>query len=1312
MLKLRYFIILFASASLLFGCRSEIDFIEGSSRPGPTEVLISGGNLSMVFTSGAGSAWIDLDATKRWTATFVNDRAKDWCTLSAESGKRGTATITVSVKENMEYDQRSASINFICGDAQRTVVVTQKQKDALLLTSNRQDVGKDGGQINVEVMANVAFVYEIAESAKSWIKPVWTKGMSSSMLLFDVSANEEIERREGAITITSALGSEIVHVYQEGATPTLIISQTEYSISDEGGDISVEIKSNVNFEYEIVAGADWISEIGTKAMSTHTLCFKVVDNETYDERRGRIRFYDSSTGLSEDVTIIQKQKDALLLTQNEYIVSDEGGYIEVEVKSNIDYEYEIAVGSDWISKVGTKGLNTQTFLFEIKANDTYDERVGKIHFYDKITGHSEDVIIIQKQRNAVLLTNNKFTISDEGGTVDVEVKSNINFEYEITEGEDWVTEIKTKSLTTHHISFVVQKNDTYDDRSCRIHFFDKETGLSEEVSIVQKQKSAILLTQHEYFVSDEEDFITIEAKVNAFPLNCVITKGQEWLSLVSTKSLTSISWQFKIKANETYDERIGKICFSNTDSGISEEATIIQKQKDALLLSHNEYSISDEGGLLTIEVKSNVEFKYDIIEGAGWISEVKTKGLSQYAIQFEVAANEASISRIGKIVFYSSSLEKEEGVTIHQQASEVERKALVKMFESMGGKNWKHKEGWCSDLPLDQWYGVSLNEKGRVEALQLKWNNLVGDIPESISALKELKEIDLFNNGLKRFPKALCGCLALEKINLVSNNEMSGTIPEEIGQLKYLEHLAVCSTHLEGRLPKSLLDLPCWKYGFNDIIEDTSIEYSVDDFVAPDFEVMDVRGNQVSSEELYSKFDYLVLTTAEAVTNGLYYDLLKVYKECSNVAIVEFIPSRYFDAGQLNSYTNNKDVPWPCVYLPQQNALLGNGSYGGDEIWSQKIILVDKNKRVVNVFEDFYSSNYPVYDYLSVDEGIYQSTDYSHDGEVITLQRATEGKGVDIIFMGDGYSDRMIEDGDYISVIQTAMEGFFEIEPYKSFRHLFNVYCVMAVSENEFYDKRLKTKTAFGVDVESSNGLTCNNLEKVRSYGRKAVDMDEDRFTASTIITVINSKNGRSVCYMGNPGMAFCVNSGFDEDYLTFVVQHEAGGHGFGKLSDEYVEAGLVGGMTSAPSYLSFTDDHKEWRSRNVDTTNDTDRISWSRFLRDSRYSDEVGIFEGGHYYSKGVYRPSEKSVMNSGMKWFNAPSREAIYYWIHKKAYCDAWEYDFEKFLEYDAINRNAPKTKAMPNTTDKELLDIRMITAPPVRFQEDDTTVVPWRR
>ncbi len=82
--------------------------------------------------------------------------------------------------------------------------------------------------------------------------------------------------------------------------------------------------------------------------------------------------------------------------------------------------------------------------------------------------------------------------------------------------------------------------------------------------------------------------------------------------------------------------------------------------------------------------------------------------------------------------------------------------------------------------------------------------------------------------------------------------------------------------------------------------------------------------------------------------------------------------------------------------------------------------------------------------------------------------------------------------------------------------------------------------------------------------------------------------------------------------------------------------------------------------------------VKWSRFISDERYAEErLGIFESAMGWWSGIWKPTTNSIMRYNEGCFNAPSREAIYYRIHKLAYGDSWEYDYEKFVEYDSINR-----------------------------------------
>lgn len=442
----------------LSACKSEIDFVEGSLRPGPAEASFSGGNLSVNFSSSAGSASVDLTASGSWTASFVNDRAKDWCSISTSEGGRGKATITVSVKENPDYDQRSASINFVCGDVKRTIVVTQKQKDGLLVTSKRLDVDQPGGRITVEVKANVSFDYAVSDNAKSWIRPVGTKALTSSVLSFDVAANETVEKREGEIIVTASTGSEVVKVYQAGETATLVLSKNQYDLTSEAQEITVEVQHNVDVVMEIPTDCDWIVESKTKSMSTSSFHLVVSENETFTSRSCRLKFRSPSANLTEEVVVEQAAAvPQLFIGEGVYEFDAEGSDLSIDVTSNFGVTVSVPDTCSWIKIVGTKALATKTWQFVVEENETTAERSGVIVFSNASLGIKEQVVIRQRQQNAVIVSEKYFEIPAEGGQVEVQVSHNIEYWIHISKG--WIHQMETKSMTTDVLHFAVDAND-------------------------------------------------------------------------------------------------------------------------------------------------------------------------------------------------------------------------------------------------------------------------------------------------------------------------------------------------------------------------------------------------------------------------------------------------------------------------------------------------------------------------------------------------------------------------------------------------------------------------------------------------------------------------------------------------------------------------------------------------------------------------------------------------------------------------------------------------------------------------------------
>ena len=407
-------ILLFFAISLsmvLASCSPELDFVEESLRSGTADASFSNGNLSVLFPATSGSVSVDVTATGEWTASFVNDRAKDWCSLSSFEGKKGTVTITVSVKENADLDERSASINFVCGDVRRSIVVTQKQKDALLVSGNRFDFGQEGGKITLEVNANVQFDYAVSENAKSWIKAVGTKGMTSSTLNFEVLANEDLEKRDGEIVVTGSSAREVVKVYQDGGKPTLVLGKDRYELSGEAQKISVDVRHNVDVTMEIPSDCDWVKESVTKSMSTSTFVLDISENKTFNTRSCRISFRSAAWDLTEEVVLEQEAANYLRIKSPESReLSPDGGTLTLVLEHNsygfregqcvFSNERNAVVGDDYVFMFNTREFvqdnpkqTTATVMYT--ENHLRRPRYGYVYLYDPTFEHVDTVRFTQ-----------------------------------------------------------------------------------------------------------------------------------------------------------------------------------------------------------------------------------------------------------------------------------------------------------------------------------------------------------------------------------------------------------------------------------------------------------------------------------------------------------------------------------------------------------------------------------------------------------------------------------------------------------------------------------------------------------------------------------------------------------------------------------------------------------------------------------------------------------------------------------------------------------------------------------------------------
>lgn len=303
--------------------------------------------------------------------------------------------------------------------------------------------------------------------------------------------------------------------------------------------------------------------------------------------------------------------------------------------------------------------------------------------------------------------------------------------------------------------------------------------------------------------------------------------------------------------------------------------------------------------------------------------------------------------------------------------------------------------------------------------------------------------------------------------------------------------------------------------------------------------------------------------------------------------------------------------------------------------------------------------------------------DYS-DGEVMTLNTATKGPGIDIVFIGDGYDAKDIAKGTFKQNTEDGFKHFFGIEPYSTYKDYFNVYAVVSKSDDSGIGTvNTVIDTKFG-SYFTQNRIKAPDADKCFKWAKRA-DASMD-LSKSLVIMLMNTSTYEGVTMMYGDGSAIaCCPVSTDAYPYDFrgIIQHEAGGHGFGKLGDEYIyhnafiqtcnctdgcehPQGDDDTMTSYGIYKS-----KGW-FKNLSMTADAKQVPWAHLIYHKNYSDKVDMYEGGYMHTRGVYRSEATSCMNNNIPYYSAVSRQAIVERI--KAYAGE-AFDFDDFVAKDSF-------------------------------------------
>ncbi len=590
---------------------------------------------------------------------------------------------------------------------------------------------------------------------------------------------------------------------------------------------------------------------------------------------------------------------------------------------------------------------------------------------------------------------------------------------------------------------------------------------------------------------------------------------------------------------------------------------------------------------------------------------------------------------------------------------------------------------------------------------------LTGPLPSWIGELQSLRRLYLSGNLLSgELPANLGDLTHLEQLFL-NENAFTGGIPEELTSCSSLTWIGLDNNNLSGKVPSSFRTWAPWRYAWGTIMESNpllDISEALPDYPEISVTLLDGESSWNSDQILDNELTILFQCASWCMHCNRIRPLLKAAYTQFKDRGLDIISWSNESQSAIEKDVLREGIEWKTFRVAMPDNLFGI-SYGWPIFAYPTVTAFDGDGHMV--FSDCLSARDEIKDFLedyfgedivSIGES-YTSEDYSRDGQVLCLQTATEGAGIDLVLMGDGYVDREIADGTYRSDMENVMEAFFSVEPYKSYRDLFNVNMVEVVSANSGHSGEHTLETEFGEGTHISG-----NNATVVNYAKNAVD--ESQLESCTILVLINYDKYAGTCHMipsgnGDYGQGVSVayfTKDSDTSGLTGTILHEAGGHGFGKLGDEYsyTKNGTI--PIQEKTYREAEVQYGWWK--NIDFTNDPELVKWARFLNDSRYdSESLGCYEGGFTYVSGVWRPSLNSIMRHNKDGFNAPSRYAIWYRINKLAYGAEWnstktpEEIYEEFVTFDMSTRQQLSPASLSIAKHRSYVEKEFVPlAPPV--------------
>ena len=440
----------------------------------------------------------------------------------------------------------------------------------------------------------------------AWCQPGATSGSGRSQVKVMVEASMLTEDRNVNLTVKAGTLKAVLAVTQKGVD-ALTLSKDKFEVEQKGGDITVEVKSNIGYTVTIpTAFSGWLKQSPqSKAMATKNYRFTVLPNEESEMREGYIVF--AGNALKDTVRVFQARKEkekSLILSRDTCLLTSKAQELTVELKTNIDYEIVVPDSvSGWISHLATRAIRTDKLHFSIAGNEGETARTGVVIVKERDGKLSDTLYVIQNKQKYLYFTVNEIRVGSNWQEIPDFMVSNV--QHSVVKSPSWLS-ILTKAINGRRYHLWIGENKSTDAREGMLVLKEKDGDLSDTLYVYQA--GWVGLEQREYRVEKEGGTISIEIAV-AYDAIIPDLYGQ-WITLVESEVTDVRRLVFSIPANETDTMRNGIILLKNERDGFTDTLKICQVQNIQIAdLNFKEYLLKN--------FDTNKDGEIDFLEAEG-----------------------------------------------------------------------------------------------------------------------------------------------------------------------------------------------------------------------------------------------------------------------------------------------------------------------------------------------------------------------------------------------------------------------------------------------------------------------------------------------------------------------------------------------------------------------------------------------------------------------------------------------------------------------------------------------------------------------